>query len=139
MKTEIIKAFECEFGFIRNKFELMDLLENKSPMDNRAINDLKLPSVENNIIWHPGVYMFIGNKSLYRVGVSMHNSRHRVMQHLDEGTTKDGHCIWDIDKFKDKSILLINVKNREDRHWLLALEIFIETRFNPKIRAGRIG
>ncbi|ELR71720.1 hypothetical protein C900_02305 [Fulvivirga imtechensis AK7] len=58
---------------------------------------------------------------------------------MEAHTAKNGHCIWDIDKFDDKSILLFNVKNKEDRHWLLALEAYFETRFNPLIKAGRIG
>lgn len=139
IKQNIIEAFESEFGFIKEKFELIDLLSNNSPMDYETIEYLKLPSKDNNIVWHPGVYLFIGNDMLYRVGVSMHNSRARVMQHLDAGTAKDGYCIWDIDKYKDKSILLFNIKDKSDRHWLLSLEAFLEGKFDPKIKAGRIG
>ena len=135
----LISAFESEFGFITDKFEVMDLLADSSPMDYETIENLRLPSDNNNIVWHPGVYVFIGNNSIYRVGVSMNNSRWRVMQHLEAWTSKDGHCIWDIDKHEDKSILLFNVKNKSDRHWLLALEAFFETQFNPLIKAGRIG
>ncbi len=139
IERRLLNAFESEFGFIRDKFEIMNLLADNSPMDYEAIEHLKLPSEENNIVWHPGVYVFIGNSSIYRVGVSMNNSRWRVMQHLEAWTAKDGHCIWDIDKHKDKSILLFNVKRKEDRHWLLALEAFFEIQFKPLIRAGRIG
>jgi hypothetical protein len=139
MKLQLIDAFEREFSFVKEKFELMDLLANGSPMDIKVIEYLKLPSDNNNIVWHPGVYLFIGNDQLYRVGVSMHNSRGRVMAHLDACTKKNGHCVWDIDKFEDKSILLFNVKNKSDKHWLLALEAFFETRFQPLIKAGRIG
>lgn len=139
IKELLMSAFENEFGFIKDKFEVMDLLALSSPMDYETIERLKLPSDENNVVWHPGVYVFIGNNSIYRVGVSMMNSRGRVMQHLEAWTAKDGHCIWDIDKHDDKSILLFNVKDKADRHWLLSLEAFFETRFNPLIKAGRIG
>lgn len=139
IRQQIVDAFELEFGFIKYKFEIIDLLANNSPMDYETIEYLKLPSDEYNIVWHPGVYAFIGNNELYRVGVSMRNSRRRVMEHLDAGTSKDGFCVWDIDKHSDKSILLFNVKEKADRHWLLALEAFIETNFEPKIKAGRIG
>ncbi|RYD59059.1 MAG: hypothetical protein EOP56_02185 [Sphingobacteriales bacterium] len=139
IELRLIAEFEKEFGFIRNKFEVMNLLGNNSAMDNDVIEYLKLPSEENNIVWHPGVYVFIGNNSIYRVGVSMNNSRLRVMQHLEGWTAKGEYCIWDIDKFDDKAILLFNVKNRQDRHWLLALEAFFEINFQPLIRAGRIG
>ncbi len=139
IKQEVINAFESEFGFIKDKFELIELLENNSAMDYKTIEYLKLPSKDNNIVWHPGVYVFIGNNELYRVGVSMRNSRSRVMEHLKAETSKDGYCIWDINKYQDKSILLFNVKDVSDKHFLLALEAFLETKFQPKIKAGRIG
>ena len=139
IKEQLIEAFEKEFGFIKDKFVLMDLLSDDSPMNYKTIEYLKLPSEEYNIIWHPGVYAFLGYNSLYRVGVSMRNSRKRVIEHLNVNTHKDGYSIWDINEASDKSILLFNVKDKADRHWLLALEAFIETRFNPKIKAGRIG
>ena len=134
-KGEILESL----GFIKDKFELIELLENNSAMDYKTIEYLKLPSKDNNIVWHPGVYVFIGNNELYRVGVSMRNSRSRVMEHLKAETSKDGYCIWDINKYQDKSILLFNVKDVSDKHFLLALEAFLETKFQPKIKAGRIG
>ncbi|MCU4173921.1 hypothetical protein [Carboxylicivirga sp. N1Y90] len=139
IKQQIINAFTSEFGFMQDKFEILDLLSNGSPMDYKTIEYLKLPSEDINIVWHPGVYVFIGNNVAYRVGVSMNNSRARVMQHLDVRTQKDGYCVWDINQYEDKSILLFNVKNKVDKHWLLALEVFLETKFQPKIKAGRIG
>ena len=139
LKKRIIESFESEFRFLKDKFEIIDLLANNTPMDYETFEYLKLPSEQYNIVWHPGVYIFIGNNELYRVGVSMRNSRSRVMEHLAAKTSKNGHCIWDIDNFPDKSILLFNVRNRDDRHWLLSLEVFLETKFQPKIKAGRIG
>jgi hypothetical protein len=139
MKDQLIRAFKKEFSFIEDKFEILDLLGNNTPMDYEVMEYLKLPSEEYNIVWHPGVYAFLGNNSVYRIGVSMNNSRARVMQHLDACTSQDGCGIWDIQKFEDKSILLFNVKNKEDRHWLLALEVFFENTFKPLIKARRIG
>lgn len=139
IKDEILQAFDSEFGFIKEKFEIMDLLSNNIPMEDYPIRNLALPSENFNIVWYPGVYMFIGNNLLYRVGVSMRNSRARVLEHLNVGTSKGGHSILDIDKFDDKSILLINVKDKKDRHWLLSIELFFEERFNPLIKAGRKG
>lgn len=139
IKEQVLNEFKSEFRFIEDKFEIMDLLADGSPMDYDTIEYLKLPSEENNIVWHPGVYLFIGNNEIYRVGVSMRNSRARVMEHLDNATSKDGYSVWDIDKYSDKSILLFNIIDKADRHWLLALEAFLETTFSPLIRAGRIG
>jgi hypothetical protein len=61
------------------------------------------------------------------------------MEHLDACTSKNGFSIWDIDKYPDKSILLFNIKKKDDRHWLLAIEAFFEEKFNPLIKAGRVG
>jgi hypothetical protein len=139
IKVQLINAFEKEFSFIRDKFEIIDLLENGGSMDAEVIEYLKLPSVEYNIVWHAGVYAFSGNNLLFRVGVSMNNSRKRVLQHLEACTAQDGNCIWDIEKAEDRSILLFNVKNMDDRHWLLAIEAYFEINFHPLIKAGRIG
>ncbi|MEH6538082.1 MAG: hypothetical protein V7719_16900 [Psychroserpens sp.] len=138
-KDEILGVFHDEFDFISDKFELIDLLENGSKMDYDIIQYLKLPSDENNIVWHPGVYIFFGNANIYRVGVSMHNSRGRVMQHLKAETSKNGYSIWDIDKYDDKSILLLNVKEKKNNHWLLAIEAYLEKELKPLIPSGRIG
>jgi hypothetical protein len=139
IKEQVISAFRSEFNFIQNKFEILDLLENNSEMDYERIEMLKLPTDKYNIVWHPGVYVFLGNNLVYRVGVSINNSRWRVMQHLDACTSQNGHCIWDIDKYDDKSILLFNVKEHADRHWLMALEVYLEEKFKPLIKAKRIG
>jgi hypothetical protein len=139
IKEEILSAFKSEFSFIEDKFEILDLLGNNEAIDYDTIEMLKLPSDDYNIVWHPGVYMFLGNDSVYRVGVSMNNSRYRVMQHLEAGTSANGFCVWDIDKYADKSILLINVKERVNRHWLLAIEAYLEFKFEPHIKAKRVG
>ena len=136
---QILEHFDQEFGFIKDKFEIMDLLANGSPLDYKTIEFLKLPSEENNIVWHPGVYVFIGNNTVYRVGVSMRNSRSRVMEHIAVQTSQNEHCVLDINQFDDRSILLINVKNQEDRHWLLSLETYLEKKLNPLIKAKGIG
>lgn len=137
-KTKIIEDFNSEFGFIKDKFVFMDLLEN-SPMDYKTIESLKLPSENNNLVWHAGVYFFIGNNSIYRIGVSMNNSRARVLQHIDACTSKDDYCVLDIDKYEDKSILLCNVKEKTSRHWLLSIEAYFEEKYKPLIKASRIG
>jgi hypothetical protein len=139
IKDDIILAFKTEFHFVQDKFEIMDLLANNSPMDYDVIDSLRLPTSEYNIVWHPGVYVFLGNNSVYRVGVSMRNSRGRVMEHLIANTSTDVHSIWDIAEHDDGSILLFNVKDVADRHWLKALEVYLECKFTPHIRSKRIG
>jgi hypothetical protein len=136
---EIIKEeFYNTFSNLKDEIEIMDLMEH-CKFGGLEIRDLKLPSIEYDIVWHPGVYMFIGNNSLYRVGVSMENSRKRVLQHLEDWTNNGTHSIWDIDNYEDKSVLLFNVKNIDKKYWLLAIEAFFEMNFSPLIKAKRIG
>lgn len=139
IKDTVIAAFKTEFHFVQDKFEIVDLLENDSPMNYKKIASLKLPTNDYNIVSHPGVYVFIGNDSVYRIGVSMDNSRKRVMQHLEACTSSNGYCIWDIERYPDRSILLFNVRDKENSYWLLALEVFLETKFSPHIPSQRIG
>lgn len=139
IKNEIINAFHEIFGFIEDKFEIMELLPNGKKIDYEEINKIKLPSDEYNIVWHPGVYLFIGNNKMYRAGVSMRNSRNRVLEHIYQGTEASGYRIWDIDQYDDRSIMLFNIKDPSESYWLLALELFFEERFKPLIKARRKG
>lgn len=131
---EIINLFEGEFKDIRSKFEIIKLLDNKRELDIKIIEFLKLPSDEKNYIWHPGVYIFYGNGKPYRVGRHLGNSRFRVMQHL-KVNTKNGHAsVWDIKDAPDKEIVLFNVINREDYHWVAAVEIFMEKALKQELQ-----
>jgi len=69
----------------------------------------------------------------------MRNSRARVMEHLEACTSSNGYGIWDIEKCKDRSILLFNVKDVANRHWLLALETYLEHKCAPHIKSQSIG
>ena len=138
--NQVQESFEKEFHFIKDKFVVLDLLENQSPMELDAVRKLKLPIDGEDMVWHPGVYVFIGDGAVYRVGRSLDNSRKRVMEHLVDRTEFKGIGVWDIKDMADKAILLFNLKNpKEDIHWLAALEIFLEREFKPKIPSGRLG
>jgi len=139
MIEKVKKLVLDEFGHIIDKIEFLDLLENGKELDYDHIETLKLPNDSYNIVWHPGVYVFLGNNQIYRVGVSVKNSRARVLQHIYEGTRGNGHEVCDINNFADRAILLINVKNLEDRHWLLSIEMYLEEKLEPLIRAKRNG
>lgn len=67
IKQQIVDASKSEFGFIKDKFEITDLLDNNSLMNNcQTIKLRKLPFVD-----YPGVYTFIRNSELCKVGTSM--------------------------------------------------------------------
>jgi len=139
IKDDVIAAFKSEFSHVEPNFIILDLLGDNAPMEYEAISKLKMPSVKNDLVWMPGVYVFIGNDAVYRVGVSMENSRRRVLQHLVDQTTYDGYCVWDIATQESKAILLFNVQDTEFNHWLLALEACLEKKFKPRIRSLRNG
>lgn len=139
IKEEVVNVFQQEFGFLSKKFEIIDLLGNNRPLDIETIKNLKLPYPKKNLVWHPGVYVFIGNGTVYRVGRSLTNSRKRVLEHLTDRTSFNNVGVWDIEDFPDKAILLFNLIDKEDIHWLAALEIFLERKYSPKIPSGRLG
>ena len=124
--NEIIKEFEDQFSPIREKFEILKLLEGERKLDYYEIEHLALPSAEYNIIWHPGVYIFFGNGKPYRVGRHLSNSRLRVLQHLNIGTGNENAKVWDIENAPDREIILFNVKDKKDYHWVAAVEIYME-------------
>lgn len=123
---DIIEAFETQFYPIRDKFEILKLLDGKRKLDDQEIRNLALPSTTFNIIWHPGVYVFFGNGKPYRVGRHLSNSRLRVLQHLSTGTGNENAKVWDIENAPDREIILFNVKDKEDYHWVAAVEIYLE-------------
>ncbi|MAC93922.1 MAG: hypothetical protein CMC96_00325 [Flavobacteriales bacterium] len=79
---QIIEKFKTEFKPIIDKFEIIKVLQNEVPYEYHAIRTVKRPNNDDNIIWHPGVYVFYGNGKPYRVGRHLGNSRARVLQHL---------------------------------------------------------
>ena len=123
---EIINLFEIEFKEVRDKFEVIKLLDNKRKFDYKEIEFVKLPSNDNNIVWHPGVYVFFGNEKPYRVGRHLANSRARVLQHINADTNNGNNFISDLSKYNDSEIILFNVIDRKDYHWVAALEIYLE-------------
>jgi len=134
--------FQEEFRQIANKFTVLDLQLNRDGIK-KELSELSkevLPSKKENLIWHPGVYVFIGGDNVYKVGSSLNNSRKRALEHFRDNTKKDGISIHDIYQHPDARILLFNIINpKEDSHWILTLEAFLEKKLDPKIRSGRIG
>ena len=123
---DIIEISETELKDIKGKFTTLKILDGKRKLDYTEIEHLALPSPSNNIIWHPGVYVFFGNGNPYRVGRHLSNSRYRVLQHLKARTGNDSANVWHIENAPDREIILFNVTKREDYHWVAAIEIYLE-------------
>ena len=137
---EIKEMFHKEFESIRDKFTIIHLLSvdtsSKRSLDREVIRKI---NIEN--IYHPGVYVFYGNGSPYRVGRHFTNTRLRVMQHIDANTGDEANNILHLNEFPDREVLLFNLKDPKDFHWAAALEVFFEDRLKEilKIPAKRQG
>ena len=136
--NKVIEIFEQEFAPIRNKFEIIKVLEGHK-LESDFIRKVKKPPENEDIIWHPGVYVFYGNGHVYRVGRHLTNSRMRVLQHINDNTRNNNYQINDLKNYKDTEIILFNVINKEDKHWVAAVEIYLEKELEPLIKSGRTG
>ena len=140
MKIDKIKQlFETEFKPLKDKFQIIQLLEGKREFDKETISEVTHYYKGVDIVWHPGCYVFFGNGKPYKVGRHLENSRKRVLEHIRDNT---GGKISEISQFDDREILLFNVINRDDKHWVAAVEIFLETelrKYGLAIRSKRQG
>ncbi|MGB4000332.1 MAG: hypothetical protein WBM23_10590 [Desulfomonilia bacterium] len=123
--TEVKYLFEKEFGVHRNKFE---------------IYDLPLAEAENSReqhIWKPGVYVFWHpTRGVIKVGRHFTNSRKRAFEHLRDNT---GGVMTALRDDQGTRLLLFNVKESEDKHWVAALEVYFEEQLSPEVKSGRLG
>ena len=128
---EIIKLFEEEFGFIKDKFVVIKLLSDGTSVKRQLQRDV-IHEIKLDFVHHPGVYVFYANDSPYRVGRHFENTRLRVMQHIDAKTGNKDHNVMDLNKYEDREVLLFNLKDPKEAHWAAALEVFLETQLQPK-------
>ncbi|ANO34647.1 hypothetical protein BCU83_18560 [Vibrio breoganii] len=126
MDYEHLQAlFEKEFEEIAERFKCFNLSIEQA----RASNE--------ECIWHPGVYIWVHKKDgVLRVGRSLSNSRKRALEHINADT---GGQMRAYGKDETTSLYLFNVRDRDQYHWVAALEIYFENMLRPKIKAGRLG
>ncbi len=130
---EIIKVFKTEFEPIIDKFEIIKVLNGKS-FTRKNVSEASL-----DFIYYPGVYVFYGDNKIWKVGRHLTNSRMRAIQHIDANTGNKAYKIKQLKEIADAEIILFNVKNMEDNHWVAAVEIFLERKLNPIIPSKRNG
>lgn len=124
-RAKVIKIFEDEFGPIQHKFEIYDM-----PLAEAEVS--QAPH-----IWKPGVYVFWQpDRSVIKVGRHLTNSRKRAFEHIPANT---GGEMAKLKNDREARLLLFNVKEPRDKHWVAALEVFFEEQLLPKIKAGRLG
>lgn len=122
--TKIKKLFASEFGTIRDKFEIYDL-----PLTEAEHS-------QASHIWKPGVYVFWHPRAVIKVGRNFTNSRKRAFEHLRDNT---GGKMNQLRNDKEARLLLFNVKEPKDKHWVAALEVFLEEQLSPEIKSERLG
>lgn len=123
--AEVRNIFEKEFKNLQHKF---------------IIFDITLPEAETSqdeYIWKPGVYVYWHTeRGIIKVGRHFTNSRKRALEHIKHNTAGIMSSLRDDPKTR---ILLFNIKNIDDIHWVAALEVYLEKNTAPEIRSGRLG
>ena len=127
---EIRQIFKSEYGFLVDRFHIAELsLDEAGTSKEREIN---LPGVY--VHWSPTF-------GVVRVGKSQTNSRRRSMDHINYNTTSKDKA-YGMAQLVDEvgaKVLLFNVADKENVHWLLSLEYFMETQLKPLIPSERNG
>jgi len=117
--------------------------EYRSLLDRFNIIELKIDDAMNNSsneVNRPGIYVFWSPEhGVIKVGKSQSNSKKRSLQHIQDNTNKGDINMNALPENKDVVLMLFNIINDKDMHWLLSLEAFMEWNTNPSIPAGRIG
>lgn len=128
---QIIRSFLLEFGPEANKFKLKTVIEGKGNFTEDKLKIATHIHEDKDIIWHPGVYLFYGNKMPYRVGRHLTNARKRTIEHIKDNT---GEAIHELNQYDDSKLLLFNLIDPDDYHFAAALEIFLENKLKRYLR-----
>ncbi|MHB8406472.1 MAG: hypothetical protein ACYDCJ_13755 [Gammaproteobacteria bacterium] len=126
MNTDTVRSlFEREFGQLAEKFTIFGV----------SVDQAK-ESRESELC-HPGVYVWWHpDRGVIKVGRHLTNSRKRALEHLRDNT---GGIMAALEGDKATRLLLFNVKNPADHHWVAALEIFFESKLHPAVASDRLG
>ena len=122
---KITDIFTKEFGFLQSKFIIIE--EN--------LNDLA--DSKKDCIYNPGVYVYHKGDDIIKVGRHLTNSRKRALEHIKANTKNEQLEMKNLTNNPDCKVTLLNVRDRDDYHWVAAVEIYMEKELNPIIRSKR--
>ena len=126
--SEVRDMFSNEFSTLKLKFNLFELsIDNAQKNRDKEVNN---PGVY--VYWHPA-------HGVIKVGKSQSNSKKRALEHIGDNTHNSEINMNMLPEDKETKILLFNINNDSDLHWILSLEAFMEWHTSPAIKAGRIG
>lgn len=94
---------------------------------------------EKAFVWHPGVYVWINENRVIKVGRHLENSRKRALEHIRDNTNFEEYQMVDLRDREDVVLLLFNLIEPSDFHWAAAVEMHLETVLKPAIRSKRLG
>lgn len=127
MKTidEVNDIFEKEFNSIRDKFAVLVVPATDAAKSNEEY------------IWHPGVYVWWHpERGVVKVGRNFTNSRKRALEHVRDNT---GEVLTELGQDPETKLILFNVKDLNDYHWVAAVEVFLEGKIDPIVKSKRTG
>ena len=125
---EVKEKFSKEFSTLESKFTITEL--SISDALNNGTEEINKPGIY--VYWHPA-------HGVIKVGKSQSNSKKRALEHIRDNTHNSEINMNELPTDKEAILLLFNIKNSSDLHWLLSLEAFMEWNTSPSIKAGRIG
>lgn len=122
---DINKLFKNEFKTQASLFVLFNLSAEEAITSKEAF------------IWHPGVYVWWHpDRGTIKVGRHLTNSRKRALEHIQDNT---GQIMQALGNDSKTRLLLFNVIDPDNKHWVGALEIFFELHLHPLIKSVKLG
>ena len=121
----IHSVFNAEFHIIAHKFVVLEV-ELSSLLSSKA-----------DFIYHPGVYVHYNKAEIIKVGRHLTNSRKRAYEHVQDGTQFEGFSMSSLKEDESAGVVLINVVDPADYHWVAAVELFLEKALQPRIKSKR--
>lgn len=120
--------FESEYGFLKDKFIIHDI----SLQDAKANQEISVNS--------PGIYVhWRKDLGVIKVGKSQSNSKKRALEHIKDNTKSSEFEMRSLNDDENARLILFNILNKANTHWLLSLEAFLDWNSEPVIRSARIG
>ena len=123
-RDEVRACFSREFSSLLGRFVTFDY----TVTDARGSSEACATNPGVYVWWHPA-------RGVIKVGCSIENSRHRALQHIGKDNT--GRIMTEIGNDPATRMLLFNVRDLADRHWVLALEKYLEWHTYPEISSRK--
>lgn len=127
-QDEVISLFECEFGFVKERFVVRNI----------SLHEAK--TNQETSVNSPGIYVhWLNDLGVIKVGKSQSNSKKRALEHIKDNTKNNDFEMRLLDTDKGARLILFNILDKTNVHWLLSLEAFMDWNSNPVIQSDRIG